>query len=131
MAYQKLYQWLPLPPMYLKAKSYPVAPLGNICAQVNQSFSEELGFIWLHFYEMSARMGMLGKKSPFRKHFEKLKESAFKQDENFISYTKKRNGSYVGWSGYSGLALEGDGKTQEQRMRDFMFRVMLIDKYSS
>lgn len=130
VAYEKLYQWLPLPAIYYKSKSYPVAPLGNVCQPVNQNFNEELGFVWIHFYEMSARMGMLGKDSPYRKHFEELKEHVLKQDDKFMEYTNKRNGSYVGWSGYSGIALEGDGKKQQERMRDFMFRVLLIDKYS-
>lgn len=130
VAYEKLYQWLPLPPMYHRSKSYPVAPLGNVCWYVNQNFSDDLGFVWLHFYEMSARMGMLGKSSPFWKHFEELKAHVLKQDDKFMEYTKKRNCSYVGWSGYSGISLEGEGKTQQERMRDFMFRVLLIDKYS-
>lgn len=129
-AYEKLYQWLPLPPIYHMSK-YPVAPLGLVSAPVNQNFSNDLGFVWIHFYELSARMGMLGKESPFRKHFEELKDHVLKQDDKFNEYTKDRNGSYIGWSGYSGSALEGDGKTQQERMRDFMLRVLLIDKYSN
>lgn len=128
-AYEKLYQWLPLPPTYHMTK-YPVAPLGPVSAPFNQNFSNDLGFVWIHFYELSARMGMLGKESPFKKHFEKLKEHVFKQDEQLEEYTKDKNGSYIGWSGYSGSALEGNGETQQERMRDFMFRVLLIDKYS-
>lgn len=129
-AYRKLYQWLPLPPMYHQSKSYPVAPLGNVCWAVNQDFDENMGFHWIHFYELSARMGMLGKNSPFRKHFDKLKEDVLGNEDYLTEYTKKKNNSYVGWSGYSGLSLDGDGETQQQRMRDFMFRVLLIDKYS-
>lgn len=128
-AYENLYHWLPLPPTYHMSK-YPVAPLGLVSAPVNQNFSNDLGFVWIHFYELSARMGMLGKESPFRKHFEELKEHVLKQDEQFDKYTKDKNGSYIGWSGYSGSALEGNGETQQERMRDFMFRVLLIDKYS-
>lgn len=130
-AYEKLYQWLPLPPMYHKSKSYPVASLGNVCWSVNQNFNEDLGFVWLHFYEMSARMGMLGKKSPFRKHFEKFKGDVFCQSESIIKYAKKDKGIYLGWSGYSGMALEGNWKTTQQIIRDFMFRLLLIDKYSN
>lgn len=129
IAYEKLYQWLPLPPTYHMSK-YPVAPLGLVSAPVNQNFSNDLGFVWMHFYEMSARMRMLGKESPFRNHFEELREHVLKQDEQLGEYTKDKNGSYIGWSGYFGSALEGDGETQQERMRDFMFRVLLIDKYS-
>lgn len=129
-AYEKLYQWLPFPPTYHMSK-YPVAPLGLVSAPLNQNFSNEQGFVWLHFYELSARMGMLGKESPFRKHFEDLKKHVLKQDVKFNEYTRDKNGSYIGWSGYSGSALEGDGETQQERMRDFMFRVLLIDKYSN
>lgn len=128
-AYKKLYQWLPLPPMYHMSK-YPVAPLGTVSAPVNQNFSDNLGFVWIHFYELSARMGMLGKESPFRKHFEELKEIVYEQNERLNEYTEDRNGSYIGWSGYSGSALEGDGKTKQERVRDFIFRVLLMDKYS-
>lgn len=129
IAYEKLYQWLPLPPTYHMSK-YPVAPLGLVSAPVNQNFSNDLGFVWMHFYEMSARMRMLGKESPFRNHFEELREHVLKQDEQLGEYTKDKNGSYIGWFGYFGSALEGDGETQQERMRDFMFRVLLIDKYS-
>lgn len=129
-AYEKLYKWLPLPPMYYNSKLYPVAPLGNVCWQVNQNYTEELGFVWLHFYEMSARMGMLGQDSPFRKHFEDLKNQVINNDGVLVEYTKKRNGSFVGWSGYSGISLEGDGRNQQQRIRDLLFRVLIIDKYS-
>lgn len=127
--YEKLYQWLPLPPIYHKAKSYPVAPLGPVSWAVNQKFNEDIGFFWLHFYEMSARMGMLGTESMFRWHFEKFKEEVLKRSECIMEYTKNRKKMYVEWSGYSGIALEDDWKTKQQIMRDFVFRVLLIDKY--
>lgn len=128
-AYEKLYQWLPLPPIYLKCKTHPVAPLGPVCWPVNDNFNEDLGFFWIHFYEMSARMGMLEKESRFRKHYDKFKEDILMQNESIIDNAKKRKGMYVGWSGYSGIALEGDWKTKQQILRDFMFRILLIDKY--
>lgn len=130
LAYRKLYEWLPLPPIYYKAKSYPVAPLGTICWPLNQDFSGAFGFFWLHFYEMSARLGMLGSGSPFRKHFERLKEVLLKQNGSLNEFAIKKE-EYIGWSGYSGMALEGDWKVRQQRERDFMFRVLLIDKYSN
>lgn len=34
-------------------------------------------------------------------------------------YTKDKNGSYIGWSGYSGSALEGDGTTVRIKRRLF------------
>lgn len=128
-AYDKLYQWLPLPPIYLKCKTNSVAPLGLVCWPVNDNFNDNLGFFWIHFYEMSARMGMLGKESLFRKHYDKFKEYILIQNESIIDNAKKKKGMYVGWSGYSGIALEGDWKAKQQIMRDFMFRVLLIDKY--
>lgn len=130
LAYRKLYEWLPLPPIYYKAKSYPVAPLGTICWPLNQDFSGVFGFFWLHFYEMSARLGMLGSGSPFRKHFERLKEVLLKQNGSLNEFAIKKE-EYIGWSGYSGMALEGDWKVRQQKERDFMFRVLLIDKYSN
>lgn len=130
-SYKKLYEWLPLPPMYYKAKSYPVAPLGNICWALNRNFREDIGFFWLHFYEMSARMGMLGAESPFRNHFEEMKGRVLRQDDSVDQAVKNRKGMYVDWSGYSGIALEGEWKLKQQRMRDFMFRILLIDKYSN
>lgn len=130
-SYKKLYEWLPFPPMYYKSKSHPVAPLGNVCWAVNQNFSEDIGFFWLQFYEMSARMGMLGAESPFRKHFEELKERVLKHDDSIKQHIKNRKSMYVNWSGYSGIALEGEWKLEQQRLRDFMFRVLLIDKYSN
>ncbi len=129
IAYEKLYQWLPFPPTYLKAKSRPVAPLGNVCLAVNGKFQGDLGFSWVHFYEMSARMGMLSKNSPFREYFDEFQEEIMNQSDNVIEYAKKKKSMYIGWSGYSGCALEGDWKTKQQVIRDFLFRVMIIDKY--
>ena len=129
-AYQKLYQWLPLPPMYHESKSYPVSPLGNVCWEVNRDFNADLGFYWLHFYEMSARMGMLRENSQFRKHFDKLRDDVFTDSNVIYEYTQKnRKNMYTGWSGYSGMALEGDWEVDKQKIRDFMFRILLIDKF--
>ena len=128
-AYEKLYPWLPLPPIYYKCKSHPAAPLGPVSWPVNQKFNDKFGFFWLQFYELSARAGLLGKTSPFRRHFEEFKESVLTQDESLIECTKKKNNAYIFWSGYSGIFLKSDAKTQQQRMRDLMFRVMLIDTY--
>lgn len=129
LAYEKLYQWLPLPPIYYKCRTHPAAPLGTVSWAANQNFQADSGFFWLHFYEMSARMGMLGENSPFRVHFEELKNHVLQQDESFLAYTKSRNRSYTGWSGYSGIALEEDGRAQQPRMRDFMFRILLVNAY--
>ena len=130
-AYKKLYEWLPFPPMYYKSKTHPVAPLGNVCWAVNQNFREDIGFFWLQFYELSARMGMLGTESPFWRHFEELKGHVLQQKDSIKQYTRKRKNMYVNWSGYSGMALEGKWELDQQRIRDFIFRVLLIDHYGN
>ena len=129
-AYDKLYQWLPLPPMYYKSKGQMIAPLGNICVPVNQNFIDEFGFAWFHIYELSARMGMLDGDSPFRQHFEELKKSILEYGDKASELQVKRKGAYTGWSGYSGLALESQWRKPMQIMHDFMFRILLIEKYS-
>jgi hypothetical protein len=130
-AYENLYEWLPLPPMYLKSKSQLVAPLSNVAWPINQDIThnKRYGFQWLHFYELSARMGMLGPKSPFRKHFETLREKTEKNDI-FVTEPQLQKYMYLGWSGYSGLALEDDWADNQKKTRDFIFRVLLIDHYS-
>ena len=128
-AYNKLYQWLPLPPMYYKSKGQLIAPLGNICVPINQNFKDEYGFFWFHFYELSARMGMLDCDSPFRKHFEELKKSIWEYGDKANELQIKRKNAYTGWSGYSGLALESQWRRPTQILHDFMFRIMLIEKY--
>ncbi|MDE6208180.1 MAG: hypothetical protein K2M73_00685 [Lachnospiraceae bacterium] len=35
IAFEKLYEWLPLPPTYIKAGSQLVAPLGSIIHPIN------------------------------------------------------------------------------------------------
>lgn len=129
-AYNKLYQWLPLPPMYYKSKGQIIAPLGNICVPVNQKFIDEYGFAWFHIYELSARMGMLDGDSPFRQHFEELKKSILEYGDKASELQVKRKDAYTGWSGYSGLALESQWRKPMQIMHDFMFRILLIEKYS-
>ncbi len=131
MAYNKMYQWLPLPSMYYKSKGQLVAPLGNVCWPVNKSFEKENAFLWFQFYELSARMGMLKGESPFRQHFEELKKNILKYGDKWSELQIKRKEIYANWSGYSGLALEGHWSGVVQIMHDLMFRVVLIDKYIS
>lgn len=128
-AYNKMYQWLPLPPIYYKSKGQLIAPLGNICGPANQNFKDEYGFFWFHFYELSARMGMLDSDSSFRQHFEELKKRIWEYGDKASELQIKRKDAYTGWSGYSGLALESQWQRPMQIMHDFMFRVMLIEKY--
>lgn len=129
-AYRKLYKWLPLPPMYYKSKGQMIAPLGNICVPINQNFNDEYGFAWFHVYELSARMGMLDSDSPFRQHYEELKKSILEYGDKASELQIKRKGAYTGWSGYSGLALESQWRKPTQIMYDFLFRILLIEKYS-
>lgn len=128
-AYNKLYQWLPLPNMYYKSKGQLIAPLGNICGAVNQNFKDECGFFWFQFYELSARMGMLDCDSPFRKHFEEMKRSIFEYGDKASELQIKKKNAYMSWSGYSGLALESQWRSPAHIIHDFMFRLMLIEKY--
>ncbi len=79
VAFEKLYGWLPLPPTYIKAGSQLVAPLGSIIHSINCKYSEQYGFWLFHFHELAARMGMLSKKSPFRKNFDLVDDTLMEQ----------------------------------------------------
>ena len=74
---------------------------------------------------------MLGTESPFWRHFEELKGHVLQQKDSIKQYTRKRKNMYVNWSGYSGMALEGKWELDQQRIRDFIFRVLLIDHYGN
>ncbi|MCL1823622.1 MAG: hypothetical protein FWG44_05410 [Oscillospiraceae bacterium] len=127
-AYRKLYKWLPFPPTYIKAKSQLVAPAGNIAGKFNQNINEQNGVWWFFFYELSARMGLLGKKSPFYKHLLALNKNLNENNGLFIEKYNKRG--YINWSGYSGIALEDNWTKKERRICDLTFRSCLINAIS-
>ena len=124
-AYRNLYYWLPFPQTYIKVKSQLVAPAGNIMLPYNQNISESLGFWWFSFYELSARMGMLGKNKPFRKHLDALNEYLDKHNGFFIENYNKRG--YEFWSGYSGMALEDNWTKKQKKINDLTFRCHFIN----
>jgi hypothetical protein len=127
-ALKKLYFWLPIKPAYIKHRSQLIAPACNIAHEYNSDLMNIDGsyaFLWLHFYEMIARMGMLGLGSPFRPHFGNLLSRLDKTEGFFIErYDKK---AFLYWSGYSGLALEDDWGKESRRINDMTFRVYLIE----
>jgi hypothetical protein len=127
-AFKKLYLWLPIKPAYIKHRSQLIAPACNIAHEYNNdlfNIDGSCAFLWLHFYEMTARMGMLGPGSPFRPHFVNLLSRLDKTEGFFTErYDKK---AFLSWSGYSGLALEGDWQKQSRRVNDMTFRVCLIE----
>jgi hypothetical protein len=124
-AYNNLYKWLPFPQTYIKFGSQLVAPAGHVQLPLNNDFDESIGFPWFEFYELSARMGMLTKKSPFYKHFQNLFEKALETEGNiFMNINKK---GFVNWSSYSGLALEENWSKKQYKINDLLFRCCLID----
>lgn len=123
-AYKKLYDWLPLPPSYIRNRSGLVAPAGSIIMPLNADASDPLSFWWFSFYELSARMGLLEPDSPFRPHLENL-ALRLRQNGGFFLDDFSKNG-WVFWSGYSGMALENDWKIRQKRVNDLTFRSQLI-----
>lgn len=127
-AYQKLYEWLPLPPIYIKAKSQLVAPAFTIAQSYNKDFPKEDAYLWLQFYELSARMGLLYVGSPFYPHFHRLIEDITADGEELFDTVDKRG--FFQYSGYSGMALSENWRKLEHKRDDIMFRVRLIDTYA-
>ncbi len=128
MAFEKLYEWLPLPPTYIKAGSQLVAPLGSIIHPINREYNEQYGFWWFHFHELAARMGMLSKKSPFRKNFDLVDDTQLEQLAGNLKRANQR-GVYTNWGAYSGLALNDDWKNKQNRISDLAFRLCLTRNY--
>lgn len=127
-AYQKLYDWLPLPPIYIKAKSQLVAPAFTIAQSYNQDFPKEDAYLWLQFYELTARMGLLYVGSPFYVHFQRLIDDITTVGAELFDTVDKRG--FFEYSGYSGMALSENWRKLEQKRDDIMFRVRLIDTYT-
>lgn len=127
-AYQKLYQWLPLPAIYIKAKSQLVAPAFTIAQSYNRDFMNEDAFLWLQFYELSTRMRMLGVGSPFYQHFHNLVNDIATNGVEILDKVDKRG--FFGYSGYSGMALSDDWRSKEEKRDDIMFRLKLIDTHT-
>ncbi len=115
--YSKLYQWLPLPQVYIKNGSQLVAPACNITHAYNSDMGQVSDFLWLQFYELSARMEMLHADSPFLKH----------ANAPYVLSPNSRR-SFFNWSGYSGLALEENWR-ENRAQSDLAFRWNLIQTY--
>ncbi len=130
MAFEKLYEWLPLPPTYIKAGSQLVAPLGSMIHPINCEYSEQYGFWWFHFHELAARMGMLSKKSPFCKNFDLVDDTQLEQLAGNLKRANQR-GVYTNWGAYSGLALNDDWKNKQNRISDLAFRICLTQHYGN
>jgi hypothetical protein len=73
-------------------------------------------------------MGLITNKSPFYKHFQNLFSEALKTKGEIFSTLGKK--SYIRFSSYSGLALEDNWKTNQNKINDLIFRCGLIDFYS-
>lgn len=133
-AFDKLAEWIPLPPMCCKTGSQLVAPFGSMNVPLLTELEENNGFWWLHYRELMARMGILDEYSPFYSHF-----GAYDMNDLFaaLSYTEEwfkrsyRKKGYTNWSGYGGLALEGNWRRKDQQLRDLAFRFCLIKQLSS
>jgi hypothetical protein len=126
-AYKNLYEWLPFPPTYIKAGSQLIAPFGSIQLPLNSDFSEAIGFPWFDFYELSARMGVLSKRSPFYKHFNKLFDEVKETKGEIFSEINKKE--FIRFSSYSGLALEDDWIKKQNKINDLTFRCYLINYF--
>lgn len=123
-AYRKLYDWLPLPPTYLREQGKLIAPAGSIIMPLNADISGQLAFWWFSFYELSARMGLLTPDSPFYPHVSALARR-LRENGGFFLDDFPKNGM-VFWSGYSGMALENDWRLRQRRVNDLTFRSHLI-----
>ena len=127
-AFEKLYEWLPLSPTYIKAGSQLVAPLGSMIHPINCEYHEPYGFWWFHFHELATWMGMLGKKSPFRKNFDLIDGTQLEPLAGDLKRANQR-GAYTNWGAYSGLALNTDWKDKQNRISDLAFRICLTRHY--
>jgi hypothetical protein len=123
-AFRHLYDWLPLPPTYIKAGSQLIAPAQNIALPFNADLTQKYGYPWFQFYEMGARMGMMDAASPFRVHFNRLMARVDANGGWFADNFDKAGNT--NWSGYSGMALEDEWRVRQRKVNDFTFRCYLI-----
>ncbi|MDE6319372.1 MAG: hypothetical protein K2M22_06665, partial [Lachnospiraceae bacterium] len=130
IAFEKLYEWLPLPSTYIKAGSQLVAPLGSMIHPINCEYKEQYGFWWFHFHELAARMGMLSEKSPFRKNVDLMDDTQLEQLAENIRRANQR-AAYTNWGAYSGLTLNDDWKNKQKRISDLSFRLCLTRHYGN
>ena len=73
-------------------------------------------------------MGMLSEKSPFRKNFDLIDETQLERLAGNLTRANQR-AAYTGWGAYSGLALNSDWKSKQNRISDLAFRICLTQHY--
>ena len=73
-------------------------------------------------------MGMLSEKSPFRKKFDLIDDMQLERLAGNLKRANQRT-AYTGWGAYSGLALNSDWKSKQNRISDLAFRICLTQHY--
>jgi len=66
------------------------------------------------------------KRSPFYKHFKKLFDEVKETKGEIFSKINKKG--FIGYSSYSGLALEDNWNKKQNKINDLAFRCCLINK---
>jgi len=130
-ALRNLTRLSPIPSIYLKFKSRLVAPAtvyaldfsGNL-----HEFKEQEWAFWFERCELLGRMGILMEVPLLQKQVEALRGIVSSGAEQFRRFRKHR--AWTNWSSYMGLALESDWSSKEARVRDALFRSLLILHFS-
>lgn len=73
-------------------------------------------------------MGVLSEKSPFRKNIDLVDDMQLERLAGNIKRANQRI-AYTGWGAYSGLALNDDWKSMQNRISDLSFRLCLTRHY--
>lgn len=124
---QKLIDFSPMPPTYLKIKSQLVAPAGFAMADFNPKFENLSPFEWMqtiHRLELLARLGFFFTNPTLKQQRDWL-DNHLQQNKGW-SNLNLNHSSFKKWGAYTGIQLEKDWRSAERRRFDLTFRILLI-----
>jgi hypothetical protein len=129
-AFRRLIALQPLPDIHVMVDGQPIAPGSYLMHEFDTPFTgidDHAKARWLLRTEYLARMGLLGKRSAFRR------VAASLADRHALErgiMEVRNTASFCRWGAYPGLSLEDDWRRPERRINDLAFRIGLIEHYA-
>lgn len=126
-SFQKLVQLSPIPEIKFRYKSQIISPASIYMNNFNddmKNLTAKEWMMWFHRTELISRLGIARKIDTIRKQLDYV--NSMVNENNGLFMTKLNHYYFTKWTGYTGLALENNWKSEIKRVNDLTFRHLLI-----